>query len=52
MDDLIDSRRARLSALCARTRVQRLDIFGSAARRDFDPAASDPERRRRRLAIA
>jgi uncharacterized protein len=28
-------------ALCRQRRVQRLDLFGSAARDDFDPATSD-----------
>lgn len=41
MNDLVDSRRAELTALCARLRVKRLDIFGSAVRGGFDPAASD-----------
>jgi len=30
-----------IKELCARHRVERLDIFGSGARGDFDPAASD-----------
>ena len=30
-----------LRALCRRFRVRRLDVFGSAARGDFDPARSD-----------
>ncbi len=30
-----------VTALCARFRVRRLDLFGSAARQDFDPSQSD-----------
>jgi predicted nucleotidyltransferase len=30
-----------LRALCRRFHVQRLDVFGSATRDDFDPARSD-----------
>lgn len=41
MNDLVDSRRAELTALCARLHVKRLDIFGSAVRGGFDPSASD-----------
>ena len=41
MDDLIESRRAELAALCARSHVKRLDLFGSAARGEFEPKASD-----------
>jgi predicted nucleotidyltransferase len=41
MNDLVDSRRAELSALCARLNVKRLDLFGSAVRGGFDPATSD-----------
>ncbi|MES2562546.1 MAG: nucleotidyltransferase domain-containing protein [Pseudomonadota bacterium] len=41
MNDLVDSHRAELTALCARLHVKRLDIFGSAVRGGFDPAASD-----------
>ena len=37
----VESRRAELSALCRRFGVRRLDLFGSAARGDFDPARSD-----------
>ena len=35
------SHRAELDALCSRFRVRRLDLFGSAASDDFDPARSD-----------
>ena len=37
----IASRRAELQDLCRRFGVRRLDLFGSAARGDFDPARSD-----------
>lgn len=37
----IASHRDELRALCRRFHVRRLDIFGSAARGDFDPARSD-----------
>jgi len=30
-----------IAALCKQHRVKRLDVFGSAARDDFDPATSD-----------
>lgn len=38
---LIEERRAEIESLCKRYHVRRLDLFGSAARGDFDPAASD-----------
>jgi len=38
---LVDSRRAELTDLCRRLHVRRLELFGSAARDDFDPASSD-----------
>jgi predicted nucleotidyltransferase len=41
MIDAIDLRREELGALCRRCHVQRLDLFGSAARGDFDPEHSD-----------
>jgi len=34
-------RQSALTALCRANGVQRLAVFGSAARTDFDPAASD-----------
>lgn len=37
----IETRRTELDALCRRYHVCRLDLFGSAARADFDPARSD-----------
>ena len=41
MIDLIEQHRADLVALCRQYGVQRLDVIGSAARGDFDPASSD-----------
>src|SRR5882762_7832611 len=41
MIDNIALHRAELGALCRRFHVRRLDLFGSAARDDFDPARSD-----------
>ena len=38
---LIAERRSEIAALCRRFHVRRLDMFGSAARGDFDPARSD-----------
>ena len=35
------TRREELRQLCRRFNVRRLDVFGSAARGDFDPARSD-----------
>ena len=37
----VSSRREQLRELCRRFHVRRLDLFGSAAREDFDPARSD-----------
>lgn len=37
----VASRRGELQDLCRRFGVRRLDLFGSAARGDFDPARSD-----------
>ena len=37
----IASRHEELRELCRRFHVRRLDLFGSAAREDFDPARSD-----------
>jgi uncharacterized protein len=37
----IASRREELRELCRRFHVRRLDLFGSAAREDFDPERSD-----------
>jgi predicted nucleotidyltransferase len=41
MIDEIARRREELRALCRRFHVRRLDLFGSAARGDFDPDRSD-----------
>jgi hypothetical protein len=41
MIDEIALRRAELAELCRRFHVRRLDLFGSAARGDFDPEHSD-----------
>lgn len=41
MIDAIESHREELEALCRRYHVRRLDLFGSAARDDFDPERSD-----------
>ena len=41
MNPLIVKNRDRLAELCRRHHVQRLELFGSAARDDFDPATSD-----------
>ncbi len=38
---LIDQHLDELSDLCRRYQVDRLDLFGSAATADFDPASSD-----------
>ena len=44
MHALIEARRPAIAALCRRFRVQRLEVFGSAARGDdFDPARSDAD---------
>jgi predicted nucleotidyltransferase len=41
MIDQIAVHREELRALCRRFHVRRLDLFGSAARGDFDPGHSD-----------
>lgn len=38
---LIEEHRADIAALCRRYGVKRLELFGSAARDDFDPDHSD-----------
>jgi uncharacterized protein len=38
---LIEEHRAEIEALCRKYRVKRLEVFGSAARGDFDSATSD-----------
>jgi predicted nucleotidyltransferase len=41
MIDDIDRHRDQVQALCRRFHVRRLDLFGSAARGDFEPDRSD-----------
>ncbi len=41
MIDLIQSKRAELEKLCRQHHVRTLELFGSAAVGDFDPASSD-----------
>jgi predicted nucleotidyltransferase len=41
MDALIESRLSEVEGICRRLGVQRLELFGSAARADFDPQRSD-----------
>jgi predicted nucleotidyltransferase len=41
MHPLIHRKRGEVADLCKQFRVRRLDLFGSAARGDFDPASSD-----------
>jgi predicted nucleotidyltransferase len=41
MNPLIEQHRGRLLELCRKYDVRRLDLFGSAARGDFDSGASD-----------
>ena len=41
MIDLVEQHRTSLTALCRKFRVRRLDLFGSAARGDFDVSRSD-----------
>ena len=41
MNSLIEENKTRLAEECRRFGVQRLELFGSAARDDFDPAKSD-----------
>ncbi len=38
---ILAERRAEIGALCARFGVKRLELFGSAARGEFEPGASD-----------
>ncbi len=38
---LVESKRTEISRLCEEYHVQRLELFGSAARGDFDSAQSD-----------
>src|SRR5438105_2971044 len=41
MIELIEQHRPQVEALCRKHQVARLELFGSAARADFNPAASD-----------
>jgi predicted nucleotidyltransferase len=41
MSTIIDRHRPQIEALCRTYRVRRLDVFGSATRKDFDPVRSD-----------
>ena len=38
MNGLIENKRPELEEICRRRRVQRIELFGSAATADFDPA--------------
>ena len=41
MSSVLDKNRGKLAEECRRFGVRRLEVFGSAARDDFDPAKSD-----------
>jgi uncharacterized protein len=41
MNSIVESKRAQVVDLCRQHRVRRLELFGSAARDDFDEAHSD-----------
>ena len=41
MNSLIEEKRHELERVCRSRRVHRIELFGSAARSDFDPAQSD-----------
>src|SRR5436309_10228253 len=41
MSSVFDKNKSRLAEECRRFGVRRLEVFGSAARGDFDPAKSD-----------
>ncbi len=41
MAPLVEQHRDEIAALCRKHGVRRLELFGSAARGDFDPANSD-----------
>jgi predicted nucleotidyltransferase len=43
MHEIIEQHRPQIEALCRRFRVRRLELFGSAARADFDPRKSDAD---------
>ncbi len=42
MNRLIEEKRQELERVCRRRQVHRIELFGSAARPDFDPARFDP----------
>lgn len=41
MHPVVEAQRTKLPAACSRYGVRRLEVFGSAARHDFDPRTSD-----------
>ena len=41
MTSLVENRREKIFAACRRHSVERLDLFGSAAGKNFDPGRSD-----------
>lgn len=41
MMSLLENRREELAAVCRQLGVERLEVFGSVAREDFDPGKSD-----------
>ncbi|MBI4559007.1 MAG: nucleotidyltransferase domain-containing protein [Candidatus Hydrogenedentes bacterium] len=41
MNALIENKRPAICSLCQRYRVERLELFGSGTRPDFDPRSSD-----------
>jgi|SRR5215470_11593084 len=41
MHSIIEEKRQELERVCRRRCVRRIEVFGSAARPDFDPASSD-----------
>ena len=41
MLSLVEQSRAEVARLCEKYRIKRLELFGSGARGDFDPATSD-----------
>jgi len=41
VNDIVEARRPELASLCRKYGARRLDIFGSAARGDFEPSRSD-----------
>lgn len=41
MTNVVEKHRDEVAELCRRAGARRLNVFGSAVRRDFDPAASD-----------